>query len=53
LKDKYGLSWQIVPGALSEMMADKEAERSERVMRALLQMKKLDLAALRNAYNWR
>ncbi len=53
LKDKYGLSWQIVPAALFEMMADANSERSGRVMRAMLQMKKLDLAALRQAYDGR
>ena len=50
LKDKYGVSWQIVPAALFEMIADADSERSGRVMRAMLQMKKLDLAALRRAY---
>lgn len=50
LKDKYGVSWQIVPAALFEMIADADREKSGRVMKALLQMKKLDLAALRQAY---
>jgi len=50
LKDKYGLSWQIVPTALEEMMQDKDPKKSEKVMEALLQMKKLDIAALRRAY---
>jgi predicted 3-demethylubiquinone-9 3-methyltransferase (glyoxalase superfamily) len=50
LKDRYGLSWQVVPAELSEMVQDAEPERSERVMEALLQMKKLDLAALRDTY---
>jgi predicted 3-demethylubiquinone-9 3-methyltransferase (glyoxalase superfamily) len=50
LKDKYGLSWQIVPAALSDMMKDPDRRKSERVMKALLPMKKLDLAALRRAY---
>jgi predicted 3-demethylubiquinone-9 3-methyltransferase (glyoxalase superfamily) len=50
LKDKYGLSWQIVPAALSDMMRDPDRRKSERVMKALLPMKKLDLAALRRAY---
>src|SRR5439155_7180145 len=53
LKDKYGLSWQIVPTALGEMMADKDPEKSGRVMQAMLQMGKLDLAALRRAYEGR
>src|SRR3989304_5381083 len=42
LKDKYGVSWQIVPTALGEMMQDKDPKKSERVMKAWLQMKKLD-----------
>ena len=49
LKDKYGVSWQIVPAALFEMMAGADSRKSGRVMRAMLQMKKLDLAALRQA----
>ncbi len=50
LKDKYGVSWQIVPAVLDEMMLDKDAERSNRVMKALLQMKKIDIAELKRAY---
>jgi predicted 3-demethylubiquinone-9 3-methyltransferase (glyoxalase superfamily) len=50
LKDKYGLSWQIVPVALFEMLQDRDPAKSDRVMKALLQMKKLDLAALQRAY---
>ena len=50
LKDKYGVSWQIVPAALFEMMSARDGIKSERVMRAMLQMKKLDLTALRRAY---
>jgi len=50
LKDKYGVSWQIVPTVLIEMLQDKDAERSQRVMKAMLQMKKLDIAGLKNAY---
>ena len=50
LKDKYGVSWQIVPTVLSEMLQDKDAERSQRVMKAMLQMKKLDIARLEEAY---
>ena len=49
LKDKYGVSWQIVPAALFEMMSGTDSIKSERVMRAVLQMKKLDVAALRRA----
>ena len=51
LTDKFGLSWQIVPTALGEMMADKDPERSSRVMKAMLQMTKIDIAALRHAYD--
>ena len=50
LKDKYGLSWQIVPTVLLEMLQDKDAEKSKRVMRAMLQMKKLDIKTLKQAY---
>lgn len=50
LKDKYGLSWQIVPIVLGEMMSDKDARKSERVMQAMLQMKKLDIKRLEQAY---
>jgi predicted 3-demethylubiquinone-9 3-methyltransferase (glyoxalase superfamily) len=53
LKDRYGVSWQIVPIVLSEMLQDKNAEKSERVMKALLQMKKLDIKALEQAYEQR
>ena len=50
LKDKYGLSWQIVPTILSKMLQDKDARKSERVMSALLQMKKLDIKRLEQAF---
>ena len=50
LKDKYGLSWQVVPAILGELMHDKDAEKSRRVMRALLQMKKIDIGTLTQAY---
>jgi predicted 3-demethylubiquinone-9 3-methyltransferase (glyoxalase superfamily) len=50
LKDKYGLSWQIVPPVLSEMLQDKDTKKSERVMKAMLQMKKLDIKTLKQAY---
>jgi predicted 3-demethylubiquinone-9 3-methyltransferase (glyoxalase superfamily) len=53
LKDRYGVSWQIVPIVLSEMLQDKNAEKSERVMKALLQMKKLDIKTLEQAYEQR
>jgi predicted 3-demethylubiquinone-9 3-methyltransferase (glyoxalase superfamily) len=49
LKDKYGLSWQIVPTVLGEMLQDKDAKKTNRVMEELLQMKKLDIAALKRA----
>jgi predicted 3-demethylubiquinone-9 3-methyltransferase (glyoxalase superfamily) len=50
LKDKFGLSWQIVPTVLSDMMQDKDADKTNRVMQAILQMKKLDIARLQEAY---
>ena len=53
LKDKYGLSWQIVPSILIEMLQDKDAEKSKRVMQAMLQMSKIDIAALKRAYEQR
>lgn len=53
LKDKYGLSWQIVPTVLSEMASDPDPVRSERVMRAMLQMGKLEIEKLRRAYEGR
>jgi predicted 3-demethylubiquinone-9 3-methyltransferase (glyoxalase superfamily) len=50
LKDRFGLSWQIVPVALGEMLSDPDPARSQRVMAAMLQMSKIDLAELREAY---
>ena len=50
LKDKFGLSWQIVPTVLSEMLTDKDPKRSQRVMKAMLQMKKIDIPTLEKAY---
>ena len=50
LTDKYGLSWQVVPAELDRMMQDKDPAKTERVMAAVLTMKKLDLDALRRAY---
>jgi len=50
LKDKFGLSWQIVPTALAKMISDPEPGRAARVMKALLRMKKLDLEKLEEAY---
>jgi predicted 3-demethylubiquinone-9 3-methyltransferase (glyoxalase superfamily) len=51
LKDKYGLSWQIVPAVLSELLSSKDAGKSERVMQAMLKMVKLDIKALKIAYS--
>jgi predicted 3-demethylubiquinone-9 3-methyltransferase (glyoxalase superfamily) len=51
LKDKYGLSWQIVPNAMGEMMRDKDPKKRVRVTKAFLKMKKLDIAVLKKAYN--
>jgi len=50
LRDKYGVSWQIVPAALFKLLQDKDAEKSKRVMQALLQMKKIDIKKLQQAY---
>jgi len=50
LKDKYGLSWQIVPRVLPEMLQDKDPQKSKRVMEAMLKMKKLDVEALEKVY---
>jgi predicted 3-demethylubiquinone-9 3-methyltransferase (glyoxalase superfamily) len=50
LKDKYGVSWQIVPTVLGQLMNDPDPEKSQRVMQAMLQMKKIDIAGLQEAY---
>lgn len=50
LQDKYGLSWQIVPRALGELMADKDPVKASRVMQAMLKMTKLDIKKLEEAY---
>jgi len=50
LKDKFGLSWQIIPSALMEMLQDKDSQKSKRVMKAMLQMSKIDIAGLKRAY---
>lgn len=50
LKDKFGVSWQIIPSALGRMLQDKEPEKSQRVMQAMLQMTKIDVEALEQAY---
>ena len=49
LKDRYGLSWQIVPRRLSELLADPDREKAQRVMAAMLQMGKIDIAGLERA----
>ncbi len=50
LKDKYGLSWQVVPTVLIDMLHDKDPEKAERVMKAMLQMQKIDVEKLKAAY---
>jgi len=50
LKDKYGLSWQIIPSALGELMGNKDAVKANRVREALLQMSKIDIKGLEKAY---
>jgi predicted 3-demethylubiquinone-9 3-methyltransferase (glyoxalase superfamily) len=51
LKDKFGLSWQIVPAILAELVADSDTVKAARTMRALLQMRKLEVARLQNAHD--
>ncbi len=51
LKDKYGLSWQVFPKALPELVGDPQSEKSQRAMRAMMQMKKIDMAAIQRAYD--
>jgi len=53
LKDKYGLSWQVTPAILIEMLQDKDAEKSKRVMEAMMQMSKIDIPTLQRAYDGR
>lgn len=53
LKDRYGLSWQIVPTILPDMIADPDREKAKRVMEAMLRMVKLDIAGLQRAYDGR
>ncbi len=53
LTDKYGVSWQIVPTALGDMLRDKDAAKSQRAMQAMMQMVKLDIAALKTAFEGR
>jgi predicted 3-demethylubiquinone-9 3-methyltransferase (glyoxalase superfamily) len=51
IKDKFGLSWQVVPTVLPELLADPDPAKSQRVMKAMLAMKKIDIAALKAAYD--
>ncbi|MBA2452147.1 MAG: VOC family protein [Chloroflexia bacterium] len=51
LKDKFGLSWQIIPSVLGEMLHDEDREKANRVMQAMLQMTKIDIAKLKQAYD--
>jgi predicted 3-demethylubiquinone-9 3-methyltransferase (glyoxalase superfamily) len=51
LKDKYGLSWQIIPTILGKLLQDKDARKSKRVMHAMLQMDKIDVKTLKQAYD--
>jgi predicted 3-demethylubiquinone-9 3-methyltransferase (glyoxalase superfamily) len=53
LKDRFGVSWQVVPTVLVELLQDKDPERSRRVMSAMLKMKKLDVDALQKAHQGR
>jgi predicted 3-demethylubiquinone-9 3-methyltransferase (glyoxalase superfamily) len=50
LKDKYGLSWQIIPSILGKMLGDKDPAKAQKVMHAMLQMEKIDIAKLKQAY---
>jgi predicted 3-demethylubiquinone-9 3-methyltransferase (glyoxalase superfamily) len=50
LKDKYGLSWQIIPSVLGRLLGDKDGEKAKRVMQAMLQMGKIDINRLQQAY---
>jgi predicted 3-demethylubiquinone-9 3-methyltransferase (glyoxalase superfamily) len=51
LKDKFGVSWQIIPKDLGELLGDKDAQKSQRVMKAMMKMIKIDVEGLRRAYN--
>lgn len=51
LKDKYGMSWQIIPSALGKMLSNTDTEKSQRTMKAMLQMKKIDIKTLEQAYD--
>ena len=51
LKDKFGLSWQVIPSILGKMLHDKDAEKAKRVMKAMLQMNKIDIKVLQQEYD--
>jgi predicted 3-demethylubiquinone-9 3-methyltransferase (glyoxalase superfamily) len=51
LQDKYGLSWQIIPAALGKMLGDKDPKKSASVMRTMMQMQKIEIAGLQEAYD--
>ncbi len=51
LKDKFGVSWQIIPPVLGEMLQDKDPQRAQRVMQAMMQMDKIDIQKLKQAYD--
>ena len=51
LKDKYGISWQVVPTVLSKLLTNNDAKKSQSVMKALLQMKKINISELEKAFN--
>jgi predicted 3-demethylubiquinone-9 3-methyltransferase (glyoxalase superfamily) len=51
LRDKFGLSWQIIPNTLGKMLSDKDPKKANAALQAMLKMKKLDIAALQRAYN--
>jgi predicted 3-demethylubiquinone-9 3-methyltransferase (glyoxalase superfamily) len=53
LKDKYGLSWQVIPTTLGKMLQDKDPEKSKRVMQAMLKMTKIEIETLKKAYEGR
>ena len=53
LKDKFGVSWQIIPTALGEMLGDPDPQKSQNVMQAMLRMTKIDIAELKRAYEQR
>jgi predicted 3-demethylubiquinone-9 3-methyltransferase (glyoxalase superfamily) len=51
LKDRYGVSWQIIPSALPQLMGDSDPEKAQRVMKAMLEMKKIDIEGLSRAHD--